>query len=92
MPNHKLIDIAPIYNGKKIPYSVWTHPTELILRTQYGNIRICYAEKDLMLIKGENGLGIRIDKEMIRHEDVEAGIFIPASETKGNRPRIAETG
>ena len=31
-------------------------------------------------------------KEMIRHEDVEAGIFIPASETKGNRPRIAETG
>lgn len=68
MPNHKLIDIAPIYNGKKIPYSVWTRPTELILRTQYGNIRICYAEKDLMLIKGENGLGIRIDKEMIRHE------------------------
>lgn len=68
MPHHKLVDIAPIYQGRKIPYAVLTTPTELILRTQYGNICICYAEKDLMLIKGENGLGLRIDKEMIRHE------------------------
>lgn len=68
MPSHKLVDIAPIYHGQKVPYAVLTTPTELILRTQYGMIRICYAEKDLMLIKGENGLGLRIDKEMIRHE------------------------
>ena len=31
-------------------------------------------------------------KELIREEDMEAGIFIPVSATKGNGPRIAEAG
>ena len=68
MPNNKLIDITPIYEGRKIPYSVLTTPVELVLRTQHGNIRICFAEKDLMLVKGENGLGIRMNKDMVTHE------------------------
>ncbi len=68
MPNNKLVDITPIYNGKKIPYAVLTTPVEIILRTQHGNIRICFAEKDLMLVRGENGLGVRINKDMITHE------------------------
>ena len=31
-------------------------------------------------------------KEMIRQEDVESGVFIPVSMTKGDSPRIAEAG
>ena len=67
-PTNTLVDIAPIYNGEKIPFAVMTRPDELYLRTQYGNIRICMPETGLMYFKGENGLGLRIDKEMERHE------------------------
>ncbi len=67
-PNNVLVEIAPTYKGKKVAYAAMTRPDELILRTQYGNIRCCMAESSLLYIKGENGLGLRIDKLMEAHE------------------------
>ena len=67
-PTFKLIDFAPTHHGRKIPYAVLTRPDELILRTKYGNIHCCFAEEALLYFKGENGLGLRFDKAMERHE------------------------
>ena len=67
-PNNVLLEITPTYNGEKIPYAVMTRPDELFLRTQYGNIRCCMPEPGLLYIKGENGLGLRLDKMMEQHE------------------------
>lgn len=68
IPSNKLFDLAPIYNGHKLPYSVLTTPTELLIRTQVGNIRVCCPEESVMLFKGEKGLGIRIDGNLTSHE------------------------
>jgi putative isomerase len=55
----KLFNLHPTYQGERVPFAVIMKPAELILRTLYGDVRICIAEKKLMLFKGENGLGIR---------------------------------
>ncbi|NLN45479.1 MAG: NAD(P)H-binding protein, partial [Clostridiaceae bacterium] len=68
VPTNRLISIYPIHHGKKVPYAVMATATELTLRTQYGNLKICMAEDKLMMIKGENGLGIRMNKQMVPHE------------------------
>ena len=65
---NELINIHPTHNGKKVSYAVITSPTELILRTAYGEIRCCFPEKGLLYIKGENGLGLRLNKDMEIHE------------------------
>ncbi len=65
---NELIRITPSYHGKKIGYAIHTSPTELTLRTAYGDIRCCFPEKGLLYIKGENGLGLQLDKEMEIHE------------------------
>ena len=67
-PDNNLVDIAPTYHGEKVPYAVMTRADELYLRTQYGNIRCCMPEPGLLYFKGENGLGLRIDKAMGQHE------------------------
>lgn len=66
----ELMQIAPTYNGKTIGFAIHTTPTELTLRTAYGEIHCCYAESDLLYIKGENGLGLRIRKDYTAHEFV----------------------
>lgn len=68
VPSSKLFDISPIHNGHKVAYSLLTTPTELLIRTQVGNLRVCFPEESLMLIKGENSLGIRIDGNLTSHE------------------------
>jgi putative isomerase len=65
---NELIRIHPTYEGKKISYAVVTSPTELILRTAYGEVRCCMPETGLLYIKGENGLGLRLNKDMEIHE------------------------
>ena len=68
IPSSKLFDISPIYQGHKVPCSVLTTPTELLIRTQHGNIRVCFPEESLMLFKSENGLGLRLDGNLTSHE------------------------
>lgn len=55
----KLFNLQPTYEGERVPYAIIMKPTELILRTLYGDIRICIPEEKLILVKGENGLGMR---------------------------------
>ena len=67
-PFNELFPLSPVYNGKRIPFSVMTAPTELTIRTSYGNILFCWPEADLLYIKGEKGLGLMIDMEMEEHQ------------------------
>ena len=68
IPTNRMLDISPIYKGNKVPCSLLTTPMELLIRTQYGNIRVCCPEESLMMFKTENGLGIRINGDLNRHE------------------------
>ena len=68
VPSSRLFDISPVFEGHKVPYSLLTTPTELLIRTQHGNIRVCFPEENLMLFRSENGLGIRIDANLTSHE------------------------
>lgn len=62
-----LIMLVPVHHGRVIPYAVETSPYELKLRTEYGDICCCFAESSLLLIKGENNLGLRLEKECGPH-------------------------
>ena len=59
-----LIYLAPMFRGKEIGYAVRTTPTELILTTAYGEVRVCMADDRLMLIRGENGLSLLLHGRM----------------------------
>ena len=60
--------IYPVFNGVKVPYAVHTTAYELTLTTAYGKITLCYPESRLLYIKGENGLSLRFEKNMVIHE------------------------
>ena len=64
----ELLQIAPAYQGRTVEFAVITSPTELILRTAYGEIRCCFAESDMLYIKGEKGLSLRVRKDYVAHE------------------------
>lgn len=57
---NKLFALIPLYEGERVPYAIIMKPTELTLRTLYGDIKMCIAEDKLMLFKGENHLGLRL--------------------------------
>lgn len=64
----ELLQIAPAYQGRRVEFAVITSPTELIMRTAYGEIRCCFAESDMLYIKGERGLSLRVRKDYVAHE------------------------
>jgi len=66
----ELMGIFPTYKGIKVPYAIHTTAYELELITAYGKIRICYPETRLLYIKGENGLSLKFEKNMVQHEVV----------------------
>jgi putative isomerase len=55
----RLFSLYPLYGGERVPYAVIMHPAELILRTLYGDVRICIAERNLILFQADHGLGLR---------------------------------
>ena len=63
--------IAPVYNGEKQDYRVSiTTPFELVMTTLYGKITLCFADKDTLYIRGENGLGLAFERDQEAHEVV----------------------
>ena len=68
LPNNALIPFYPVYNKKRIPFEVVTAPTELTIRTSYGEITCCFPEADLLYMKSEDGLGLLIDMDMEEHQ------------------------
>lgn len=67
MGNNALIQLVPVHHGRVIPFALETSPYEMKFRTEYGDICCCFADPDLMLIKGENNLGLKIEKECREH-------------------------
>ena len=59
--------LRPIHDGVRIPFAVQGGPTELKLMTAYGDIRFCFAETGLLLIKGENGLSLAMEADLDLH-------------------------
>ena len=59
--------LRPIHNGVRVPFAVQGGPTELKLLTAYGDIRFCFAETGLLLIKGENGLSLALEADLDLH-------------------------
>ena len=66
--DNTLMKFSPMYRGEKTDYEIVTSAAELILRTAYGEIRCCFAAPDLLYFKGENGLSLRLEKNMAAHE------------------------
>lgn len=59
----KLYYFYPLYKGERCPYAVTTTPTELIMNTMYGQVRICIAEPKLIIVSSQDGLGLRIQAQ-----------------------------
>ena len=66
--NGSLLRIRPTYQGHNIPYAIRTTPTELRLVSPHGIIRFCFAEPNLLYIKGEGGVGLKLERDMSEHE------------------------
>ena len=56
---HRLFNLQPLYQGERVPFAVIMKPAELVLRTLYGDIRLCIAQYRLLMVQTENGLGLR---------------------------------
>lgn len=67
MPGDSYMQLVPVHHGEEIAYAVETTPTELFLHTAYGDIRACFAEPSLILMQGENDLGIRLETMLPGH-------------------------
>lgn len=65
-----LFRIIPTYRGHNIPYAIRTTPTELRLVSLYGTIRCCFPDPNLLYIKGDGGLNLKLEKEMTQHQMV----------------------
>lgn len=100
------IEIYFNFVGKYLPPSMIAEPTEEELEELRKQEAIKDKRHRAYLRRKESGWQAKYEakkkekrkqqmdkkKEMIREEDMEAGIFIPVSATKGNGPRIAEAG
>ena len=59
--------LRPMHRGVRVPFAVQGGPTELKLLTAYGTLRFCFAETGLLLIQGENGLGLCLEADLDLH-------------------------
>ncbi|MDR1330397.1 MAG: hypothetical protein LBK23_12435, partial [Oscillospiraceae bacterium] len=56
------IKLQPVRNGKILPCVISTTPYEVILETRYGSLRFTIGERKLVLVRGENGLSLRLTR------------------------------
>ena len=100
------IEIYFNFVGRYLPPSLMAEPTEEELEEMRKQEAIKDKRHRAYLRRKESGWQAKYEakkkekrkqqmdkkKEMIRQEDVESGVFIPVSMTKGDGPRIAEAG
>ncbi|MBQ1285802.1 MAG: hypothetical protein IIY19_05100 [Lachnospiraceae bacterium] len=67
MAGDSYMQLVPVHHGEEIAYAIETTPTELLLHSAYGDIKCCFAEPALMMVQGENGLGIRFETILPMH-------------------------
>ena len=80
-PTESYMQLVPVHHGEEIAYAIETKPTELLLHTAYGDIKCCFAEPSLMLMQGENELGIRFETMLPGH-----GVIRKRGESAWERP------
>jgi len=68
LPDNTFMKLIPMYKGERIAFAVQTTATELIVDTAYGQIRFCFADPGLILVKGENGLSLFLEKDLGIHQ------------------------
>ena len=68
LANPMLMKLVPVHHGVYVPFSVHAEAEELTVTTAYGRIRFCFAEPSLILVKGENGLRLRLERDMEMHQ------------------------
>ena len=71
---NRLIKLSPIWNGEHVPFSVSCTPYELILNTNYGEIRICIPESGLIRFSSTGEIGLELYSDMIRVNDIHENI------------------
>jgi putative isomerase len=55
--------LTPIQGGKEVPYTYEASPEELVIRCEGGEIRLCFAETDVILMKGTGeDIGLRMSR------------------------------
>ena len=65
-----MVYLTPVYRGEELGYAVRMTPTELILTTAHGEVRACMADDHLLLIRGENGLSLKLHGNMRPREQM----------------------
>ena len=68
LPSNLSTLLVPVHHGEMLPYAIQTTPTEMTLLTAYGNVSLCYAEPSLLLVKGENNVGLLFQTDMVLHQ------------------------
>jgi len=63
-----LMKLVPMHGEERVGFAIQTTATELILDTAYGQIRFCFANPGMILVKGENGLSLLLDKDLGIHQ------------------------
>ena len=62
------MQLRPMHHGVRVPFAVHGTPAELQLLTAYGDIRFCFAEPGLLLIRGEKGLSLCLEADLGLHQ------------------------
>ncbi len=68
LKNPRLMKLVPVHHGEIIPFRIHGEAEELTVITAYGCIRFCFASPSLIMVKGENGLGLRLERDMDMHQ------------------------
>ncbi len=66
--NRVLFRIYPVFDEIKIPYATSLTPSELILTTSHGEIRMTWADEKMLYIRGEKGLSFKFERNALVHE------------------------
>jgi putative NADH-flavin reductase len=65
-----LFNFAPTYKGRPVACAVQATATELTVRTRHGSLYLCFGEPSLLLIRGDQDMGIRLSKTMVSHQQL----------------------
>jgi len=68
--------LAVLWEGEPVPFTYEARPSELVLSTEKGDVRICFASEKDLLFKGTGmGIGLRLEETRLRyaHEVRHAG-------------------
>ena len=59
--NFRQILLQAVRGGQVLPAELLTTPYEVILRTSWGGFRCCIGEKKLLMVRGTDGLSLRVN-------------------------------